>query len=59
MRQGRREGSGDPWALDCDQASQIREDPVTALVANCLDGGFETLTIIHGASPDREMFASD
>jgi hypothetical protein len=29
------------------------------LAANCLDGGFEMLTVFHGASPDREMFPSD
>jgi hypothetical protein len=37
---------------------QIRKD-ATTLAANYLDGGFEMLTIFHGASPDSEMFASD
>ena len=38
---------------------QIREDAITTLAANCLDGGFEMLTVFHGASPNGEMFASD
>jgi hypothetical protein len=38
---------------------QIREDAITTLAANCLDGGFEMLTIFHGASPDSKMFAID
>jgi len=29
------------------------------LAADCLDDGFELLTVFHGASPDSEMFASD
>src|SRR5260370_40837406 len=40
-------------------ALHIREDGITTLAANCLDGGFEMLAIFHGASPDGEMFASD
>src|SRR6202011_6280784 len=62
----------DPRAVDGDQANQgigqrnklhllmvqIRKD-ATTLAANYLDGGFEMLTIFHGAAPDSEMFASD
>src|SRR5258708_4849574 len=40
-------------------AFQIREDAITTLAANCLDGGFEMLAIFHVASPEGEMFASD
>src|ERR1700687_4788937 len=38
---------------------QTREDAITTLAANCLDVGFEMLTVFHGASPDGEMFASN
>lgn len=33
-------------------AFQICENAMTTLAANCLDGGFEMLAIIDGASPD-------
>jgi hypothetical protein len=38
--------------------NNIRDDPIIALTANCLDGVFKMLTVFHGASPDREMFAN-
>src|ERR1700726_2966209 len=40
-------------------AFDIRENAITTLAANCLDGGFEMLPVFHGLSPDGEMFASD
>ena len=43
----------------CAVGAEIYEICGTWSEADGLDGGFEMLTIFHGASPDSEMFASD